>query len=64
MIKGTLQRKINKFYSNKLNVCKKCHYKGVLSKNGNQWHVLCLGKCTNHTELHKTRLGAIKEWNS
>lgn len=62
-VKAKIQRMINNYFYNKINKCKKCGSKGSLTKNDNQWHIICLGKCTNHTELHKTRLGAIKEWN-
>lgn len=66
-IKAKIQRIINNYFYNKINRCKKCGSKGCLTKslteNYNKWHIICLGKCTNHTELHKTRSGAIKEWN-
>lgn len=64
-IRVTLHRKKNRFFTSKVMRCKECGSKGNLASYADYWHIYCLGShCTNTTNLHMTRFGAIREWNN
>ena len=58
-----MTKRINKFYNKKIRPCKRCGSQGVLTQGIKKWHILCLGHCTNSTNYHLTRFGALLEWN-
>lgn len=60
-----IKRRINRFWYKKIGPCKKCGGRGYLARHGNKgWMIGCLGSCcTNSTDVHASRLGALKEWN-
>lgn len=65
IIKRKKQLIVNRFFNKRIGKCKKCGGTGVLIKHGSKWYIMCVGKgCSNHSKIHRTRFGAIHDWNS